>query len=123
MVLKYFNIYGPDIKSLRGMEGVIDVPIDDVLQKVPLSRYCLVKHTAQGSTFSFVGKVCSIGQKMLSFDVLAAESKHPRYQFNIGVPFNELVSCRLLKANDMPRLINWAWIGPELRRKFFKVGV
>lgn len=128
MILKYFDIHGTDIKSLRGMEGDIEIPVNGSLLKVPLNRYLFVRHhtltrtSTNGKTFAFMAKICSIGQGNLSFDVLAAESNNPRYQFNINVPFNDIVMCRLLKANDVPLAINWAWIGPELRRKFFRVG-
>jgi hypothetical protein len=122
MVLQYFNIHGQDIKSLRRMDGEIEIPVNGTLLKVPLNRYLFVRHQINGKQFAFMAKVCGIGQGKLSFDVLAAQSDHDRYKFNISVPFNEIVMCRLLKANDIPLAINWAWISPELRRKFFRVG-
>lgn len=122
MVLKYFNIHGPDIKSLRNMDGEIEIPVSGSLLKVPLNRYLFVRHQINGSQFPFMAKICGIGQGMLSFDVLAAQDNSPRYQFNISIPFDSIVMCRLLKSNDVPLAINWAWIGPELRRKFFRVG-
>lgn len=128
MVLQYFNIHGPDIKSLRRIEGEIEIPVNGTLLKVPLNRYLFVRHhtltrtPANGKTFAFMAKICGIGQGKLSFDVLAAQDNHDRYKFNISVPFNDIVMCRLLKANDVLLAINWAWISPELRRKFFRVG-
>lgn len=122
MVLQYFNIHGQDIKSLRRMDGEIEIPVNGTLLKVPLNRYLFVRHQISGKQFAFMAKICGIGQGMLSFDVLAAQDNHSRYKFNISVPFNDIVMCRLLKANDVPLAINWAWISPELRRKFFRVG-
>jgi hypothetical protein len=122
MVLQYFNIHGPDIKSLRRMDGEIEIPVNGTLLKVPLNRYLFVRHEISGKQFAFMAKICGIGQGMLSFDVLAAQDNHDRYKFNISIPFNAIVMCRLLKANDVPLAINWAWISPELRRKFFRVG-
>lgn len=74
--------------------------------------------------YSFVGRIHSYGTGgIFKFVVLAAESSDDRYKYynTVGVWLNELILCREFKMRDVPLLVNWSWIGLDIRHKYFRV--
>jgi hypothetical protein len=86
---------------------------------LPLGEYLMIKFLYKGTSYTFVGTICTIDECTLSFDVCAAQSSSAMFKFNISVSVLDLVSIRVMGVRDVPLMINWSWIGLGIRRKYF----
>lgn len=106
--------------NLTGIsDAKIKVRVSGRRVSLPLGEYLMVKFNHKGTSYTFVGKVCSMDEDTLSFDVGGAQSSSAMFKFNISVPVCDLISIRVMGIRDVPLMINWSWIGLDIRRRYF----
>ena len=106
--------------NLRGIEGDLTIPeLGIVSVVIPL----MVRHKLSPERVNcFVGRICSNGGGALGFDVLASESSSALYKFSLVIEYSKM-EIRDFKPTDIPLMINWSWIGLEIKRKFFRTNI
>lgn len=100
--------------------NVITLISDTGLIEIPYGMYLMVRDIRSDNYF--VGRIVRCSDTVLGFDVLAAESGSSEYKFSIELFLREIAVCREFKLTDIPRIINWSWIGIELNYRYFKKG-
>jgi hypothetical protein len=110
---------GDQMINLKGMDGVLKVRVSGHRVSIPLGEFLMVKFNHLSKSYAIVGKVCSSGDDTLSFDVCGAQSSSDMLKFNISVPVCDITSLRVMSVRDVPLMINWSWIGLDIRRKYF----
>lgn len=117
---------GTKIIRLLTDTDTIEIPYGTILMVRHIYRVDpnkLVSSIKEGKRYSFVGRiVVRESDSYIGFDVLSAEEDSSMYKFSIGISLRDLVECREFKLTDIPRIINWSWIGEEINYRYFKKG-
>lgn len=109
------------IINLKDVAGTLRIPVNGRIQRVDVGSDLMVtfNDVSTNKTYRFIGRVCSISREIIYFDVLSAESSHTMFLFNIDMYYRDIISIVKFTVRKVPLIINWCWIGSELRRRYF----
>lgn len=84
--------------------------------------YCEYKFiTSPGKevVYIVVGRVRAFSTEILKFHIMALNKDQAGHDLSVFI--KDMTVIRELRATDIPLMINWDWIGEELREKYFLV--
>ena len=84
--------------------------------------YCRIKSitpTGKEEIYNIVGRVNAFSTEILKFIPMGLEKNQSGY--NLSVFIHDIIIIREFRDTDIPLMINWDWIGEELRDKYFLI--
>jgi hypothetical protein len=80
-------------------------------------RYKFITSIGKEETYTVVGKVNAFSTEILKFIPMGLEKNQIGYCLSVFI--SDISIIREFRDTDIPLMINWDWIGKELRGKYF----
>lgn len=88
-------------------------------QTIYYCRYKFITPTGKEETYTVVGKVNAFSTEILKFIPMGLEKNQSGYDLLVFI--SDISIIREFRDTDILLMINWDWIGEELREKYFLV--
>lgn len=104
------------IITLLSEEGN-EISIDHL--KILYVSYLYYINPRKTEVHRIIGRVYPFSTELLKFHILANE--YPTSTLNLSLFHKDIISIHELRDRDIPLMINWEWIGDEIRLRYFHV--